>query len=224
MRSAIETSAGSAPSAAAFKSFATTRQVALSRKCAGKCRSISSRTSASVTSVMTSGMTSGRGNGRDQFGPGSGQLLRDADFTGREIFFVASLATSTLILQITCDPQTVPAFPTIRLMRAAPASARGPAAATSSIAVLSFARSSALMLSSSSAKSFAADSFSIVQGYGFPHVEAKSRHRKRPSYGGNTRRDIVTADFSTAVRHTSTRLLLHISSKILRPDNLLCQP
>jgi hypothetical protein len=51
MRSAIETSAGSAPSAAAFKSFATTRHVALSRKCAGKCRSISSRTSASVTSV-----------------------------------------------------------------------------------------------------------------------------------------------------------------------------
>ena len=76
MRSAIETSAGSAPSAAAFKSFATTRHVALSRKCAGKCRSISSRTSASVTSFMTSGMTSGRGNGRDQFGQVRGMPLR----------------------------------------------------------------------------------------------------------------------------------------------------
>ena len=72
MRKATETSMGSAPSAAALRSFATTRHDALSRQYAGKCCSISSRTSASVTSFMTSGMTSGRGSGRNQFGLGRG--------------------------------------------------------------------------------------------------------------------------------------------------------
>jgi hypothetical protein len=72
MRRATETSIGSAPSAAALRSFATTRHDALSRQYAGKCCSISSRTSASVISFMTSGMTSGRGSGRDQFGLGRG--------------------------------------------------------------------------------------------------------------------------------------------------------
>jgi hypothetical protein len=70
MRKATETSMGSAPSAAALRSLATTRHDALSRQYAGKCCSISSRTSASVTSFMTSEMISGRGSGRDQFGLG----------------------------------------------------------------------------------------------------------------------------------------------------------
>ena len=72
MRKATETSMGSAPSAAALRSLATTRHDALSRQCAGKCRSINSRTSASMTSFMTSGMISGRGSGRNQFGLGRG--------------------------------------------------------------------------------------------------------------------------------------------------------
>ena len=72
MRKATEPSMGSAPSAAALRSLATTRHDALSRQYAGKCRSISSRTSASVISYMTSGMISGRGSGRDQFGLGRG--------------------------------------------------------------------------------------------------------------------------------------------------------
>jgi len=72
MRRATETSMGSAPRAAALRSLATTRHDALSPQYAGKCCSISSRTSASVRSCITSGMTSGRGSGRDQFGLGRG--------------------------------------------------------------------------------------------------------------------------------------------------------
>ena len=61
MRRATETSMVSAPSAAALRSFATTRHDDLSGNTPASCCSISSRTSASVISFMTSGMTSGRG-------------------------------------------------------------------------------------------------------------------------------------------------------------------
>jgi hypothetical protein len=70
------------PRAAPANNVATWRHVDFSRVSAGKCFSISVRTSASVLSVMTLGMTIGRGRGRDQFGRGQNLLLRNATMLG----------------------------------------------------------------------------------------------------------------------------------------------
>src|SRR5271169_5758095 len=56
--------------AAAFNSASTCCHVDLARVSAGRCFSISFRTSASVRSVMTPGMTRDLGNVRDQLGRG----------------------------------------------------------------------------------------------------------------------------------------------------------
>lgn len=65
--SAIETPKVSPPRAASSGHEATWRHIAFSRQGAGRCRSISTRTSASVVSVTTRRMFCGRGRGRDHF-------------------------------------------------------------------------------------------------------------------------------------------------------------